>query len=216
MTGTPTWTLSGFGDEIDPDPAVQFAVLLALGARHVEVRGAWDTNVVELSGDQLDRLAALLRAREMAVSAIASPVGKVDVYDDPEPELVRLGKAIAAAHRLAFHVTPGHLPAIVLDAGGGLDSSYWAKLVPQLAKDTGSEVITYDRAGIGASDEVPGPWKVQDAVSDLAAGLRALGATHDVVLVSHSLAGEIATYFVRDNPGWVSGAVLVDASLPVF
>jgi len=130
---------------------------------------------------------------------------------DPSLRMVSNG-----GHRLAFHVTPGHLPAIVLDAGGGLDSSYWAKLVPQLAKDTGSEVITYDRAGIGASDEVPGPWKVQDAVSDLAAGLRALGATHDVVLVSHSLAGEIATYFVRDNPGWVSGAVLVDASLPVF
>ena len=40
MTGKPTWTLSGFGDEIDPDPVVQAAVLLALGARHVEVRGA--------------------------------------------------------------------------------------------------------------------------------------------------------------------------------
>ncbi|MBS2537176.1 alpha/beta hydrolase [Catenulispora sp. NF23] len=119
-------------------------------------------------------------------------------------------------HRLAFHVTPGHLPAIVLDAGGGLDSSYWKNLVPVLAGDTGSEIITYDRAGMGASDEVPGPWKVQDAVSDLAAGLRQLGVTHDVVLVSHSEAGEIATSFVNDHPGVVAGAVLVDASLPDF
>jgi pimeloyl-ACP methyl ester carboxylesterase len=119
-------------------------------------------------------------------------------------------------HRLAFHVTPGHLPAIVLDAGGGLDSSYWKGIVPTLAKTTGSEIITYDRAGMGASDEVPGPWKVQDAVSDLAAGLQQLGVTHDVVLVSHSEAGEIATYFVNDHPGVVAGAVLVDASLPDF
>jgi pimeloyl-ACP methyl ester carboxylesterase len=119
-------------------------------------------------------------------------------------------------HKLAFHVTPGHLPAIVLDAGGGLDSSYWKKIVPDLAKRTGSEIITYDRAGMGASDEVPGPWKVQNAVSDLEAGLTNLGATHDVILVSHSEAGEIATYFTREHPGQVAGAVLVDASLPQF
>lgn len=119
-------------------------------------------------------------------------------------------------HKLAFHVTPGHLPAIVLDAGGGLDSSYWKKIVPALAKKTGAEIITYDRAGMGASDEVPGPWKVQNAVSDLEAGLTNLGVTHDVILVSHSEAGEIATYFTRRHPDQIAGAVLVDASLPQF
>jgi pimeloyl-ACP methyl ester carboxylesterase len=119
-------------------------------------------------------------------------------------------------HRLAFHVTPGHLPAIVLDAGGGLDSSYWKDIVPVLAKNTGSEIITYDREGMGASDEVPGPWKVQNAVSDLEAGLNVLGATHDVILVSHSEAGEIATYLTREHPDQIAGAVLVDASLPQF
>lgn len=119
-------------------------------------------------------------------------------------------------HKLAFHVTPGHLPAIVLDAGGGLDSSYWKNIVPALAKNTGSEIITYDREGMGASDPVPGPWKVQNAVSDLEAGLTSLGVTRDVVLVSHSEAGEIATYFTREHPSQVVGAVLVDASLPQF
>jgi pimeloyl-ACP methyl ester carboxylesterase len=119
-------------------------------------------------------------------------------------------------HKLAFYVTPGHLPAIVLDSGGGQDASYWKNLVPALSKNAGSEIITYDRAGMGASDEVPGPWRVQDAVCDLSAGLTALGVTHDVVLVSHSEAGEIATNFVNEHPGWISGAVLVDASLPDF
>jgi pimeloyl-ACP methyl ester carboxylesterase len=118
-------------------------------------------------------------------------------------------------HKLAFHVTPGRLPAIVLDAGGGLDSTYWKNITPALAKSTGSEIITYDREGMGASDAVPGPWKVQNAVSDLETGLTQLGATH-VILVSHSEAGEIATYFARQYPGRISGAVLVDASLPPF
>ncbi|ATL68152.1 alpha/beta hydrolase [Nocardia terpenica] len=119
-------------------------------------------------------------------------------------------------HNLAFHVTPGHLPAIVFDAGGGQDSSEWAGLVPGVAAATGSMIITYDRAGLGASDEVPGPWKVADAVADLDAGLRQLGLTRDVIFVAHSEAGEIATNFVHDHPGVVAGAVLVDANLPGF
>jgi sugar phosphate isomerase/epimerase len=96
----PTWLLSGFGDEIDPDPAIQLSVLAALGARHIEVRSAWGVNIVDLTDEQLDRVAEALHEREMAVSAIASPVGKVSVYDDPALELARLQRAAHAAHRL--------------------------------------------------------------------------------------------------------------------
>ncbi|MFE2298766.1 alpha/beta fold hydrolase [Streptomyces sp. NPDC059445] len=133
------------------------------------------------------------------------------------------GQAVAAAglhmidnggHRLAFHVTRGHGSVIVLDSGGGEDSSYWNGLVPRLHAATGATVITYDRAGLGKSDVVPGPWSVESAVSDLETGLRQLGVTKNVTLVSHSQAGEVATYFARNNPQVLSGAVLVDANLP--
>ncbi|MFE4949930.1 sugar phosphate isomerase/epimerase family protein [Leifsonia sp. NPDC056665] len=102
MTDTirPTWALSGFGDEIDPDPAVQIAVLQALGANHIEVRSAWGVNIVDLDDEQLDRLAGILAERGMRVSAIASPIGKVDVALPVEHEVQRLGRAIAAAKRL--------------------------------------------------------------------------------------------------------------------
>ncbi len=119
-------------------------------------------------------------------------------------------------HQLAFHVTPGSSPTIVLDAGGGEDSSYWDALVPQLSQATGSQIITYDRAGLGASEEVKGPWDPQAAASDLQAGLRELGVIQNVVLAGHSQAGEVAHYFVLANPGVVSGAVLIDANVPQF
>ena len=122
----------------------------------------------------------------------------------------------SGGHTIAFHVTPGRLPAVVLDAGGGLDSTYWDALVPEIAKRTGSMVITYDRSGFGASDEVKGPWSVQRATDDLATGLGKLGATRDVILVSHSLAGEIATYLTQRHPRWFAGAVLVDANVPDY
>ncbi|MFF1573679.1 sugar phosphate isomerase/epimerase family protein [Leifsonia sp. NPDC058292] len=95
-----TWTLSGFGDEIDEDPTVQTAVLQALGARHIEVRSAWGTNIVDLSAEELDRLSGVFTERGMGVSAIASPIGKVDVSLPVEHEVERLGRAIGAAHRL--------------------------------------------------------------------------------------------------------------------
>ncbi|MFE4470969.1 sugar phosphate isomerase/epimerase family protein [Leifsonia sp. NPDC056824] len=102
MTETirPTWALSGFGDEIDPEPAVQIAVLQALGANHIEVRSAWGVNIVDLDDEQLDRLAGILAERGMRVSAIASPIGKVDVALPVEHEVERLGRAIRAAKRL--------------------------------------------------------------------------------------------------------------------
>jgi sugar phosphate isomerase/epimerase len=100
MNSAVTWTLSGFGDEIDADPHVQVAVLQALGAQHIEVRSAWNTNIVDLDADQLDRLAGIFAGRDMAVSAIASPIGKVDITGDDGGELDRLGRAITAAQRL--------------------------------------------------------------------------------------------------------------------
>lgn len=119
-------------------------------------------------------------------------------------------------HKIAFHVTPGHEPTIVLDAGGGLDSSYWETVVPELARRTGSQIITYDRAGFGTSDEVSGAWDVHSATRDLAVGLEKLHATRRVILVSHSIAGEIATYLVGQHPEWFVGAVLVDANVPDY
>lgn len=92
-----TWQLSGFGDEIDDDPAIQVAVLQALGANHIEVRSAWGTNIVDLSNEQLQALASLLKEKGMKVSAIASPIGKVDVSLPVEHEVERLRRAVNAA-----------------------------------------------------------------------------------------------------------------------
>jgi sugar phosphate isomerase/epimerase len=100
MTETLTWTLSGFGDEIDPDPRIQTAVLQAIGSSHIEVRSAWGVNVVDLDDDQLADLAGILAAANMSASAIASPIGKVDVSLDADLEVQRLGRVIRVAHAL--------------------------------------------------------------------------------------------------------------------
>jgi sugar phosphate isomerase/epimerase len=100
VNDTDVWTLSGFGDEISPDPAIQLAVLEALGARHIEVRSAWGVNVADFDEERTDALAGLIRKAGFGVSAIASPIGKVDVALPVEHELERLRGVIAVAHRL--------------------------------------------------------------------------------------------------------------------
>jgi sugar phosphate isomerase/epimerase len=97
---TARWQLSGFGDEIDSDPVVQVAALQALGASYIEVRSAWGTNVVDFTDDQLAELKQTFADRSIAASAIASPVGKVEVTVPVEHEVERLGRAIAVAHAL--------------------------------------------------------------------------------------------------------------------
>ena len=94
------WELSGFGDEIDDDPRVQAAVMRALGASHIEVRSAWGTNIVDLSEEQLATLKGILDEAGLNVSAIASPIGKVDVALPVEHEVERLGRALRAAEAL--------------------------------------------------------------------------------------------------------------------
>lgn len=55
-------------------------------------------------------------------------------------------------YRLNFRVIPGRAPTIVLESGGGADSSQWSSLQPELARVTGLAVVSYDRAGFGDSD----------------------------------------------------------------
>ena len=130
-----------------------------------------------------------------------------------EPTTRMVGKP---GRQTAFHVVEGRSPTIVLDAGGGLDSSHWNGLLAPLVERTRCRVVTYDRAGFGRSDAVDGPWRVQEATDDLEAVLRSMGATSDVVVVCHSLAGQIATGLVNRHPTWVRGAVFVDAVVPDF
>ncbi|PYI39753.1 xylose isomerase [Arthrobacter psychrolactophilus] len=96
----PTWILSGFGDEIDPDPKIQAAVMLSLGASHIEVRSAWGVNVVELDDAQVAELKSVLDASGLKVSAVASPIGKVDISLPAAHEVGRLRRIIEVTKAL--------------------------------------------------------------------------------------------------------------------
>lgn len=74
--------ISAFADEIDADPKVQMDTLEAHNLNHIDLRGAWDTNVMKLTDDQCKELKTMLDDRGFKIPCIGSPIGKVPIDSD--------------------------------------------------------------------------------------------------------------------------------------
>jgi sugar phosphate isomerase/epimerase len=95
-----TVVLSGFADEISPDLDEQLAVLAAESISHLELRSVWSTNVADLDDVQLAHLRRQIEESGVRVSAIGSPIGKIDIDAPFEPELERLRRVADIADEL--------------------------------------------------------------------------------------------------------------------
>jgi sugar phosphate isomerase/epimerase len=89
--------LAAFGDEIAPDLEEQLSVLAGEGIRYLDLRGAWETNVLDLSDQQVGKIKEALAARDMAVAAIGSPIGKVPIDSPFGEHLHRFERALTLA-----------------------------------------------------------------------------------------------------------------------
>jgi pimeloyl-ACP methyl ester carboxylesterase len=111
---------------------------------------------------------------------------------------------------LYFRIIPGKGPVILLESGGGMDSTEWAALAPLLSRETGATVVAYDRAGYGKSDLPESKYDLHEDTEALWRGLRQLGLDRDLVLVGHSYGGFLIRYEASEHPGSVKGLVFVD------
>jgi sugar phosphate isomerase/epimerase len=94
------WTLSGFSDEISPDLHEQCEVASGLGLKYLEIRSAWNVNILDLDADQLGTLQQTLKEFDLSVSSIGSPIGKIPIDEDFAPHLGRMQHAAEVARRL--------------------------------------------------------------------------------------------------------------------
>jgi pimeloyl-ACP methyl ester carboxylesterase len=142
-------------------------------------------------------------------AAEAPPVAdlSLDVYATAG-ERVDLG----GGRHLNLRCSGNGAPTVILEIGQGMTSMSWRKVQPLLAAHT--RVCSYDRAGIGFSDAGPMPRTAQAAADDLHALLRAASIGTPVVLVGHSLGGNIVRLFAGAHPAEVAGLVLVDPVVP--
>jgi sugar phosphate isomerase/epimerase len=113
------WTLSGFVDEISSDFAEQCRVASDLGLTYVEVRSAWDVNILDLQAEQLTAMKETLADHGLQVSSIGSPIGKIFIDEPFPPHLHRMRHAAEVAHFFdapyirifSFFLRPGADPA---------------------------------------------------------------------------------------------------------
>ena len=119
--------------------------------------------------------------------------------------LVEIGE-----YRLNFQVIKGGRLTILLEAGGGMHSSEWSKLAPELAHKTGATIVSYDRAGFGKSDLPETPHDMREEVDWLWQGLQKLDLDKNLILVGHSFGGWMIRLIASEHPEVIRGMVFVD------
>jgi len=92
--------LSAFADEISPDLDEQIAVLSSEKVHFLDLRSVWNTNVLDLSDQQVARIKETLDAQGIGVAAIGSPIGKVPIDSSFDEHLHHFERAIAVAQAL--------------------------------------------------------------------------------------------------------------------
>ncbi len=111
-----------------------------------------------------------------------------------------------------YAVTGAGEPALVFVHGWAIDSRYWDAQVPVFART--HRVVTLDLAGHGRSGSERKDWTVAAFAQDVRAVVEALGLK-TVVLVGHSMSGNVILEAASLLPGRVVGLVPVDTLLDV-
>lgn len=100
-------------------------------------------------------------------------------------------------------------PTVILEAGLGLASLDWSLVQPEIAKF--AHVVSYDRAGLGSSDESPNPRTSQMMVDELHALLKKANIPGPYILVGHSFGGMNILLYASQYPDEVAGLIFVDS-----
>jgi pimeloyl-ACP methyl ester carboxylesterase len=125
----------------------------------------------------------------------------------PEDRIAEFGHS-----KLCYRISgkASDLPDFVLEHGGGGSADDWNAVVPLLAAH--GRVLSYDRAGMGASASDGlgcGAAVVSDRLAQL---VRHVGVRKPFILVGYSRGGLYARHYAQTYPQDVAALVLADAS----
>lgn len=128
-----------------------------------------------------------------------------------EKEFPPLGQMVAVNdYKLHLYSTGSGSPTVILEAGLGCPCSDWELVQSEIAKFT--HVVSYDRAGIGWSEESPQPRTSLAIVEELHTLLHNAKIPGPYILVGHSFGGINVQLYAITYPDEVVGLVLVDSS----
>jgi pimeloyl-ACP methyl ester carboxylesterase len=108
---------------------------------------------------------------------------------------------------IAYHIEGKGSPALVFVHGWSCDRNYWRDQVGAFAQT--HTVVAVDLAGHGESGDDRKDWSVPAFGADVAAVIKEEGL-RKVILIGHSMGGEVCLEAARALPGRVLGIVGVD------
>ncbi len=94
------WKLAAIADEIAADPTVALDLMHQAGIFALELRSAWNKNVLDLDDTEIHILYQLSLSHGITIPIIASPIGKSSIDQPEDFELARLNRAISVAKQL--------------------------------------------------------------------------------------------------------------------
>ncbi|HEU5377706.1 MAG TPA: alpha/beta hydrolase [Ktedonobacteraceae bacterium] len=103
-------------------------------------------------------------------------------------------------------------PVVILEAGAGEDSTTWKDILPAVAQF--SQVMAYDRAGLGYSAGLPTPRTALHLVNNLHDLLQASQLEGPYLLVGHSLGALLCRLYTQQYRQEVAGLLLLDGPHP--
>ena len=115
-------------------------------------------------------------------------------------------------HQLHIHCTGRGTPIVVLEAPASGLSASWARV--QAALDPTMRVCSYDRAGLGWSEQGDGPFDPGRLPLELQALLAGAGEKPPFVIAGAGLGASFARVFAARFPSTVEAVVLLDAPGP--
>ena len=169
-----TWKLSAFADEIGSDPELQFSTLENLGVSEIQLRGAWDKSVMELSTSELTELKSIALSHGLGFHGIGSPLGKLNISEDVQISIDGVRTAAAAAH--AVGATRVRVFSFYYDSEVGPES-----IRTQVIDRLGSMLEVAEQSGVTLihENEKDIYGDTGDRCLDLAVNLPALGHCFD-------------------------------------
>ena len=153
-------------------------------------------------------LAALMTAASASAQPAAAPAPDSPPWEAyGVPHLVGLPDG----RRMNLICMGSGSPTVILESGLGTHVSVWGLVQYKIARTT--KTCSYERAGMGVSDEAHGPRDAAAEDADLYALLHAAGLKGPYVLVGHSIGSYSTRLFADLHPREVAGIVLIDPSI---
>jgi pimeloyl-ACP methyl ester carboxylesterase len=155
----------------------------------------------------LNHVTRVLITSAVAVTGLAAHPASLSPQDafPPPGRLIDVG-----GYRLHVFCAGNGSPTVLIDGGAGAWSIHFSHIQAALAGEM--RVCTYDRAGLGWSDEGPSPRTSGQMVDELHRLLHEAGVRPPLLLVGHSLGGYNVRIYQHRYPEEVAGLILVDAA----